>query len=145
VKDLQDRISIDKLQGNLPGTKRDETALLSYQKQNAGILGLDKADLALLTAQAVASFKTPVVNTKPFFETNPGLGGLEAGFQSTAVRLGGGVDPQTAEIRKLTAELAAANARNTALLAEIAKNTGAHGQPATPPSSYSGNRNYRSG
>jgi hypothetical protein len=145
VKDLQDRISIDKLQGNLPATKRDETTLLGYEKQNAGIRGLDKADLALLTAQTLADFKTPMVNTKPFFETNPGLGGLEAGFQSTAVRLGGGVDPQTAEIRQLRQQLVAEQAENRALLAQIAHNTGVHGQLASPPSSYSGNRNYRSG
>jgi len=145
VKDWQDAISIDKLQGNLGKQKTDEQALLAYQKQNANMLSLDPADLALLSAQTTADFKTAVVNTKPFFETNPGLGGLEAGFQSTAVRLGGGVDPATQENRELRRELAAANSKIVALLAQIAGNTNNHGQPAVPPASTSGNRSYRVG
>lgn len=59
----------------------------------------------------------------PFTQLNPGMGAFQAGTGSTAVRFGGGQDPQTAETAKLRHELNTANQEIRQLLSQIAKNT----------------------
>lgn len=139
VKDMQNAIAIDKVNGNDAAAKSDTQKLLAYQAKNAGILKLDPSDLALMRAQANADMiATSVVNTHPFFQRNPGLGAFAAGSGNTAVRAGGAVDPSTAEIRLLRQELTAAQAMNTQLLQQIARNTGVRAQAAGMPGATSG-------
>ncbi|HVA91058.1 MAG TPA: hypothetical protein VNL71_14590, partial [Chloroflexota bacterium] len=140
IKDLQNAVSIDKLTGNSTAQVQAEQRLLAYQTQHAGVLKLDKSDLALLAAQyrqdLIATY--PVRNIDPFFQTNQRLGNFEAGSGSTLVRGGGSIDPQTQEIRRLQQELNSDNREIKYLLAQIARNTGVKAQAAAKSGATSG-------
>jgi hypothetical protein len=140
IKDLQNAVSIDKLTGNSTAQLQAEQALLAYQTKNAGVLKLDKSDLALLAAQyrqdLIATY--PVKNIDPFFQTNQRLGNFEAGAGSTLVRGGGSIDPTTTEIRRLQAELNTANKEIVSLLTTIARNSVVRAQAAAKSGAASG-------
>lgn len=130
-KDLQNRISLDQLTGNLADQARAYKALEAYRSKYAGVLGYDPSDLALKKAEdlkALRGLTTPI--PPPFRENQPGLGGLIAGPGSTAVRFGGGKDPLLEENRQLRAELQRANQLIAQYLAQIARNTGQREQAA---------------
>ena len=57
---------------------------------------------------------------QPFVTANPGVGGLEAGFQNTAVRFGSGTDSQSALIAKLEQTVKNDDAEIKTLLQRIA-------------------------
>lgn len=80
--------------------------------------GGDKTS-ALSEAQLTA---LNTANVRPFHENNPGLGGLQAAYGSTAVRYGGGADPRDAEIAQLKQQITN-QAAQIALLQQIATNT----------------------
>jgi hypothetical protein len=142
VKDLKDALAADKISGNYMDYAQTAQALLAYESANLKTLKLDPADLQLQAAQFahVLAGLQPSVNVHPFFQQNAGLGGLIAGNQSTAVRLGGGgPDPQTQEIRTLRTELNTAQNKIASLLAEIATLLGKPlGQAATRPNPAGG-------
>lgn len=83
--------------------------------------GGDKTS-ALSEAQLTA---LNTANVRPFHENNPGLGGLQAAYGSTAVRYGGGADPRDAEIAQLKQQITN-QAAQIALLQQIATNTKNH-------------------
>ena len=57
---------------------------------------------------------------RPFFDSNPGLAGFQAGPESTSVRMGGaGEDPLVVENRMLRNENARDNAEIIRLLAQL--------------------------
>jgi hypothetical protein len=107
---------------------------------NAGLTGSQQlADIARetkLVAGHLAGVRGAAALAPPFAQLQPGMGGLEAGFQNTVARFGSGVDPQTAEIRRLQAELRQANTKITGLLQQIhdllAMQGRAWGPTATP-------------
>lgn len=96
---------------------------LSGSQRTLDILGEEKLVNKYLGAANAAA------TSMPFHTQNPGQGGLDAGFQNTAVRFGGGPDAQARLIAKLEQQLARAD-KQIALLQQIVGNT-AHTQNNT--------------
>lgn len=144
LKDLQNTASIDQLNGNLGQYSRDMQAVVRFESAHKKELGLSDSDIKLLSAQiaAGATQTNPVTNLHPFFQQNPGLGALQAGWGSSDFRLGGGEDPSTMEIRALKAIISSDNNKMTGYLREIAELlAAAKGQTARAPAK----RSYRTG
>lgn len=123
LKDLQNKVAVDTSLGNTGALGKDNAAVLAYQRQNASYFKLDPSDLAIISAsnQAALMLANPITNTKPFFDTNQGLAGFQAGPESTSVRIGGaGEDPLVLENRALRQENSRDNAEIITLLRQIA-------------------------
>jgi hypothetical protein len=122
IKDMSNKVSMDKLGTDSAATSRDMAALLAYETANASRLGYDKSDLALMAAQNKAALGglNPKSNTSPFFDTNAGLAAFGASPGSTAVRLGGAEEsPVVQENRLLRNEISKDNAEIIRLLAQL--------------------------
>lgn len=143
LRDLQNQAALDQLNNNLGQYSRDMQAIVKYESDHRKALGLSDSDIRLLAAQTAVGVAqtTPTTNLHPFFQQNAGLGALQAGYGGSAFRVGGGVDPQTAEIRSLKSIIAGDNNKIAGLLAEIAGLLAAQkGQTARPPAK---GRSYR--
>lgn len=125
-QDLQNQLRLDSNAGNIPAERKDQAAILDFYKQFGAQLkpGFNASDLAVMASDfAKALQATPLAPPPAFRQNQPGVGALEAGNFSTAVRFGGGKDPQLEEIRQLRQALQQANQRNEQLLSQIARNT----------------------
>ena len=134
VTDAEQRLQLAMYQKAPQGTITSALGIvLQAIKEDTSMNGVQKSLLSGQERDLVAGFggaKNPT-NVLPFAQNNAGLGGLEAGFGGTAVRFGGGRDPQTEEIRKLKEELHQANDRIATLLEQVVTNTGRGGQAAS--------------
>ena len=136
------KIAEDRRTGNIADLQKQQTARIDLERKNLVRLNMDPEQLKnerLQNQFDLRGFLLPPPT--PFRVQQRGIGDLGSADMSTTARFGGGVDPQTAEIRKLVAEVARLH-EMVGLLQDIKRNTSKNPPPgkALAGVNYSGGR-----